>query len=116
MAWIQGAQADWPNGELIDSSFEGCLSAYFDDLALDDAYAKAVEWGNVSKEEADQAKEFHQLVVFYDEPSNNPEDILNDAEWMKVVDSAKAFWDYLKATIKSEREIQLMKKLEKEFS
>jgi hypothetical protein len=116
MAWLQGPQANWPNGEVWDSSFEGCLSAYFDDLALDDAYAKAIEWGNVSREEADHAKLFHQLAVFYDEPGENPEDVLNDAEWMEVVESAKVFWDYLKATVTAKREVELMKKLEKEFS
>jgi len=116
MAWVQGSRADWPNGEVWGSSFEGCLSAYFDDLALDDAYAKAIAWGNVSQEEADQAKLFHQLAVFYDEPSENPEDILNDAEWMEVVESAKVFWDYLKTTVTAKREIELMQKLEKDFS
>jgi hypothetical protein len=35
---------------------------------------------------------------------------------MEVVESAKVFWDYLKATVTAKREVELMKKLEKEFS
>ena len=115
MAWVQGAEANWPDGEVWSSSYEECISAYFDTLALDDAYKKAVELGNVSKQEADKAETFHKLAAFYIEPSEDPEDILQDKEWMEVVASAKDFWDYLKATVTSQREIDLMKKLEKDF-
>lgn len=116
MAWVQGAESDWPDGEVWSSSFDECISAYFDTLALDDAYEKAVEWGNVSKEEAENAKNFHKLAALYMEPSEDPEDILSDKEWMEVVRSAKEFWDYLKVTITSQKEIDLMNKLEKDFS
>lgn len=115
MSWIEGPQANWPDGEIWDSSFEECMSAYFDTLALDDAYAKALAAGNVSQEEVNRANAFHMLALLYDEPSENPDDILNDAQWIEVVTSAKEFWDYLKATVTSQREIDLIKKLEKEF-
>lgn len=115
MAWIQGPQASWPNGEVCSSSFEECNSAYFDNLDLYDGYAKAVEQGNVSQEEADNANAFHTRAASYIEPSEDPSDILNDLEWMEVVESAKEFWDYLKVTVTSQREIDLIKKLEKEF-
>lgn len=108
MAWIEGSQ-EWP------SSFDECMSAYFDTLALDDAYVKAIEAGNVTKEEAMMAHSFHMLALLYDEPSENPEMILNDSEWLKVVESAKEFWDYLKRTVTSQREMDLIKKLEKDF-
>jgi hypothetical protein len=114
MSWVQGSEANWPNGEVWESSFEECISAYFDNLALDDAYEKAVACGNVSKEEAEKASAFHTLAVFYDEPDENPETILKDPEWLEVVASAKVFWDYLKRTVTSQREIDLMNKLEKE--
>jgi len=116
MAWIEGADADWPEGEVWDSSFEACLSAYFDTLALDDAYENAVKWGNVSQEEADHAKKaFHPLAVFYDPPDDEPQSILNDEEWMEVVEAAQEFWDYLKTAVTSQREIDLMEKLQKAF-
>ena len=54
MSWIQGTEASWPD-EAWESSFEDCLSAYFDNLALDDAYVKAIENANVSQIEADKA-------------------------------------------------------------
>lgn len=114
MSWVQGAEANWPNGEVWESSFEECMSAYFDNLALNDAYEKAIECGNVSQEEANQANTFHTLAVFYDEPDDNPETILQDPEWLEVVTSAKEFWQYLKKTVSSQREIDLMSKLEKE--
>jgi hypothetical protein len=91
------------------------MSAYFDTLALDDAYQKAIEVGNVSQDEAGMAHDFHLLAVLYDEPSENPEMILEDPEWMEIVESAKVFWNYLKATVTSQREIDLMAKLEKEY-
>ena len=116
MSWIQGTEASWPDGEVWASSFEECLSAYFDNLALDDAYAKAIECGNVSKEEADKANAFHMLAYLYIEPSEDPMDILKDPEWIEVVESAKVFWDYLKVSLSSQKEIDLMQKLEKDFA
>lgn len=116
MAWIQGTDAHWPDGEVWDSSFEECVSAYFETLALDDAYEKAVQWGNVSQEEADRAKHFHLLAVFYDAPDNDPQNILDDEEWLEVVEAAREFWDYLKTTVTSQREINLIQKLEKAFT
>jgi len=115
MSWVQGSEAGWPDGEVWSSSYEECISAYFDTLALDDAYEKALEQGNVSKEEAEKAKTFHQLAAFYMEPSEDPEEILQDEEWMEVVESAKEFWDYLKVNVTSQREIDLITKLEKDF-
>ncbi|MDP2076947.1 MAG: hypothetical protein Q8J85_02785 [Sulfuricurvum sp.] len=108
MSWIEGSQ-EWP------SSFDECMSAYFDMLALDDAYVKAIEAGNVTKEEATAANAFHIRALLYDKPSESPEMILNDPEWMNVVESANEFWDYLKETVTSQREIDLMNKLEKDF-
>ncbi len=116
MSWIQGSQTEWLNEEGWSSSFEECNASYFDNLNLYDGYTKAVEQGNVSQEEADRADTFHKLAASYIEPSEDPEDILNDAEWMEVAEAAKEFWDYLKTTVISEREISLMKKLEKDFS
>ena len=108
MSWVDGDEA-WP------SSFDECMSAYFDTLALDDAYLKAIEAGNVSKDEASMAHAFHMLALLYDEPSENPDEILHDSEWIEVVESAKRFWEYLKVTVTSQREIALMKKLEKDY-
>ncbi len=115
MAWVQGTDADWPDDDVWDSSFEECLSAYFDTLALDDAYENALKWGNVSKEEADAAKAFHQLVVFYDPPGDDPKSVIDDEEWLEVVEAAKVFWDHLKMSVTSQREIDLIQKLEKAF-
>ena len=42
MSWVEGPEAIWPNDEVWESSFGECMSAYFDTLALDDAYAKAI--------------------------------------------------------------------------
>lgn len=115
MSWIQGAQANWPDGEVWSSSFDECMSAYFDTLALDDAYEKAIQWGNVSKLEAQKASVFHKRAALYIEPSEDPEEILKDEEWIEVVASAKDFWDDLKLEITSQREIDLIQKLEKDF-
>jgi hypothetical protein len=115
MSWVEGAEAHWPNDEGWPSSFDECMTAYFDTLALDDAYLKAIKAGNVSLEEAKKANTFHMLALLYDEPSENPNEILNDTEWIEVVQSAKEFWNYLKSTVTSQREIDLMKKLEKDY-
>ena len=114
MSWIQGDEVSWPD-EVWASSYEECISAYFDTLALDDAYAKAIENGNVSQAEADEAKTFHILAALYIEPSEDPKDVIQDEEWKEVVEAAKGYWDYLKATVTSQREIDLIEKLEKDF-
>jgi hypothetical protein len=116
MAWIQGAQANWPDDEDLSSSFEACHSSYFDNLDLYGGYTKAVQSGKVAQKEADEANTFHALAAFYDEPAEDPKDILKDPEWIEVVESAKMFWDYLKATVTSKREIDLMKQLDQKFS
>lgn len=116
MSWVEGSKAAWPDGEVWDSSFYECNSAYFENLALDDAYEKAIASGNVSKEEAQKAKTFHTLAVFYDEPDEDPQSILKDPEWLEVTASAKEFWEYLKTTVTAQREIDLMSQLEKNFS
>ncbi|MEA1982084.1 MAG: hypothetical protein U9N39_00955 [Campylobacterota bacterium] len=110
---IELQKSSWLQGE---SSFYESTSAYFEILALDDAYEKAVKYGNVSKEEAQAAQTFHTLLVFYDEPSEDPQTVLEDPEWMEVVETAKEFWSKLKMMISSQKEIELIEKLEKEFS
>ena len=116
MSWIEGTEAKWPEGEVWESSFEECNAAYFDNLALYDAYAKAIEAGNVSEEEASHANAFHLLAYLYIEPSEDPEEILKDPEWIEIVANAKEFWDYLKVNVTAQREKDLMEKLEEEFA
>lgn len=113
MSWVEGENAAWPEGEVWESSFETCISSYFDNLALDDTYKKAIADGNVSETEASHANAFHQLAYFYIEPSEDPKEILADEEWLEIVDLAKIFWDYLKETVSAQREIDLMEKLER---
>ncbi len=108
-SWVNGS-TKWP------SSFEESMIAYFDNLALYKGYEEAIKAGNVSKEEADMAATFHQLAAFYDAPSENPQDILEDDEWLEVVEAAKELWTYLKGTLRAPRELTLVEKLEKEFS
>ena len=115
MSWLEGSGANWPNDEEWASSFDECISAYFDNLALDDEYAKALKNGNVSKEEADKASTFSKLAYLYIEPSEDPEDIFKDPEWIEIVALAKEFWSYLKRTVTSQREIELIAKLEEDF-
>jgi len=116
MSWIEGLEASWPEGEVWESSFEECISAYFDNLALYDNYEKALKAGNVSQEEASHASTFNQLAYLYDKPSIIVEDIFEDEEWAEVVEYAKKLWDYLKKSVDSQREIDLMEKLQKDFS
>ena len=115
MSWVEGNDANWPTAEGWPSSFDECMSAYFDNLALDNGYAKAVEDGNVSLVEANKAKAFSKLAYTYLEPSEDPVEILEDEEWKEIVVLAKEFWDYLKATVTSQREIDLIKQLESGF-
>jgi len=70
----------------------------------------------VSEIEAQKASTFHDLANFYDEPSKDPQDILNDEEWLEVVEAAGVFWTYLKETLTHPREVERIEKLEKEFS
>ena len=113
LSWIQGSKADWPNEEVWESSYQECISSYFDTLGLYDAYEKALKSSHISHEELDAAREFHTLAAFYEEPSQDPEIILKDEEWLELVASAKEFWEYLKNRVTSPREIELVQKLEK---
>lgn len=115
MSWVEGADANWPLGEDWPSSFDECISAYFDNLALDDGYEKAVKQGNVSQAEADKAEAFNKLAYAYLEPSEDPKEILEDEAWLEVVTLAQEFWNYLKQTVRSQREMDLIVKLEEAF-
>jgi hypothetical protein len=115
MSWVEGSYAHWPDEEGWPSSFDECMSAYFDNLALDDGYEKAVALGNVSNEEATHAEHFNTLAYSYIEPSEDPEEILAEQEWQDIVSVAKEFWDYLKVTVSSQREIDLIKSLETKY-
>ncbi len=114
MAWIDPEQASWPD-EVWDSSFESCNDAYFEHLDLYDLYETALTQGNVSAEEVEHVKDFHNKALGYIEPDDNPEAILSDPQWIEVTQAAKTFWKYLKETVSSDREIELMNKLEREF-
>ncbi len=109
LSWVNHSQK-WP------SSFTECTTAYFDNLGLYKGYEKAIQAGNVSEKEALKASTFHDLANFYDEPSQNPQDILEDEEWLEIVEAANILWAYLKETLNEPREVQRMEKLEKEFS
>ncbi len=109
LSWVNNSEK-WP------SSYEQCTSAYFDNLGLYKGYEKAIQAGNVSEIEALKASTFHDLANFYDEPSQDPQDILNDEEWLEVVEAAGVFWTYLKETLTHPREVERIEKLEKEFS
>jgi len=115
MAWVEPEKTQWPD-EVWDSSYEACISAYFDTLALDDAYKKAVEVGNVTKEEAEMAQEFHTLAAWYMEPSSEAMEIINDEEWLEVVEAAQGFWNFLKAEVSAPREKALIAKLEADYA
>lgn len=116
LSWLKISNPELSHSELWDSSLHESLSAYFDTLALDDAYEQAVAQANVTQEEAQRVKTFHHLIVFYDEPEEHLELVLQDSEWLEVVEAAKEFWDYLKESVTSQREIDLIKKLEKDFN
>jgi len=97
----------------ISTSFEELLSSYFDNLSLFNGYEKALQCGNVTQEEAQNVVLFHDLLYIYDEPNENFEDILEDEEWLNVVNAAQEFWNYLKVSVTSKREIDLINILEK---
>ncbi|MDQ7042516.1 MAG: hypothetical protein Q9M34_03190 [Sulfurimonas sp.] len=109
VSWVQKS-SKYP------SSFEECNAAYFDNLGLYKGYEKAIDAGNVSQAEAEKASHFHDLANFYDEPSQNPKEILQDEEWLEVVEAANILWVYLKETLTHPRETELIEKLQKEFS
>ena len=109
LSWVNNSKK-WP------SSYDECTSAYFDNLALYKGYTQAIQAGNVTELEAQEASTFHNLANFYDAPSQDPQDILQDEEWLEIVDAANDLWDYLKTTLTHPREIELIEKLEKEFS
>lgn len=114
--WFSDSQLTRSKSELFSSSYADSYSAYFEILALDDAYEAALKSNNVSSEEAKNAQAFHNLLVFYDEPWETSELMIEDPEWRELVNTAQKFWNYLERTLTSQREIDLIKKMKKEFS
>lgn len=115
MAWIEQDNAKWPDDEAWISSFDESMSAYFDILALDDAYEKALANGNVSTKEAEAAQKLHQHILAYIEPSEDPHEILNDEEWIELTHVAQELWQRLKENITSSREKELIDDLQQKF-
>ncbi len=114
-SWMKSETQGVNEENIWSSSFAESSSAYFDNLALFEGYDKAVKYGNVTQEEAQNAAAFHALFCLYDEPSDNPADILQDEEWIEVTQAAKTFWRYLKNNTKSQRELDLVQELEKNY-
>jgi hypothetical protein len=115
VSWITNDTKSLNEKNIWSSSFEESTSAYFDNLSLFDGYDKAIKYGNVTQEEAQNAAGFHTLLYMYDEPSDNPKEILQDEEWLEVTQAVKTFWNYLKNSVTSQREIELVKELEKNY-
>ena len=107
-SWVEGSKA-W------ESSFSECMGAYFDNLNLYAGYENALKSNNVSQKEANEVNTFHTLAYLYEAPNQEAQTILEDEEWLEVVEVAKVFWDYLKLHVTFTREIELIKSLEKEF-
>ena len=112
--WIEGGV--WLDGAVWVSSFEECMEAYFDHLALDDGYKKVLQWGNVTPQEAHMAQTFTKLALAYIEPDENPLEILKDPDWIEVTIAAQHFWERLKATLTAPREITLVQKLQEAYA
>ena len=114
-SWMKNGTKNLNEENIWSTSFAESTSAYFDNLSLFDGYEKAIKYGNVMQEEAQNAAVFHALLCMYDEPSDNPEDILQDEEWIEVTQAAKTFWNYLKNSVTSQRELDLVSELEKNY-
>ena len=81
-----------PVGTNPHYSFREYFNCYFDDLDLNEGYDSAMREGFVSTEEATAVAEFHELADKYQEPRGDVYDhaaILNDPNWIEVVEAAK---------------------------
>jgi hypothetical protein len=68
------------------------ISAYFDQLNLQDDYEWALQEALLSNEEFDAVKDFHEKLVKYTPPNEDPWNyraILKDSNWYLVCDAAK---------------------------
>lgn len=73
-------------------SYVEFTSCYFDDLILGEGYKQWVSEGFISPEEYTIVKDWHERLASYVEPDRdiyNPVAILNDREWLSIVEEGR---------------------------
>lgn len=118
MSWVEGPSANWPKDLVWCSSPTECFCGYFDDLALGDrdgGYAKTIQEGLVSEEEASLVATFNSLAKKYNGPVDDPIKVLNDQNWKIVTREASLAWNQLRKIILEPIEIKKMEELERAF-
>jgi len=110
--WVESA---YPH---ITGDFDEGMYQYFVELGLGKNYVKAIKNGNISKEEYNMVKEFHDsLAVYYEkeQPEQPNAIVLKDSEWIKISETGLNAWDVLKSSIEDKDEIDFMLNLESEY-
>lgn len=91
--WLDLAEAS------VHYFFVEFMCCYFDDLLCGLSYSQLVENGYVSEQEKAILIEWHTALDNYNSPQNNDYDdaaILNDPEWLRIVDLGAVAWKNLK--------------------
>lgn len=101
--------------------FSEDVCKYFDDLSLDDDYDYQIKNKIITQQELDIIFEFHKIFKEYIELTNisgsyfDDDKVIDDENWLKVVEVGKTSWHNLKKVITNQEELLHMQRLEKSY-
>ncbi|MGV3538395.1 MAG: hypothetical protein ACO1OQ_01205 [Rufibacter sp.] len=91
------------------------MCQYFDDLAVDSNYEGQLADGYISIDEFEIIKEFHLDLDKYESAGKSDSEILNDPEWINIVEKGNKAWNELKNVISEVEELNHMNGLVKKY-
>ncbi len=97
------------------SYFGEDMCQYFDDLSIDNNYERQLANEYISEEEFEIIKTFHIALDRYESGERSDFEILNDPNWLSIVEEGNKAWNKLKDVITDEEEVSHMNGLEKNY-
>jgi hypothetical protein len=99
----------------IIGSYNEDMCQYFDDLFLEKGYEYQINNGYISIEEYDTIKDFHNLLLEFNNNSKTDKEIVCDYNWIEIVKIGYISWIDLKGIIKEPKEIVLIDNFENKY-
>ncbi|MDP3681487.1 MAG: hypothetical protein Q8R22_11710 [Flavobacterium sp.] len=109
-------QKSWLNKQNTNPhwSFIEFTECYFDDLFVNDNYTHALNEGLINQQEYDVIKAWHEMLSEYVSPNEddyNHNSILNDPNWIEVIELGLKMKKNLSEIINSEERLILEEKI-----
>jgi hypothetical protein len=95
--------------------FSEDICKYFDDLSIGDNYNRQTIDGYITNQELEIISSFHTSINNYEDKCKSDSEILEDPQWLSIVDEGSKAWSDLKKVIRDSEEIEYMGELEKRY-